>query len=64
MSKDKKAVKAKRQPVEPTVARVQEAIAECSVPDVSLPGIRKLLDCTWKEAITIRHAALKQLKAK
>jgi hypothetical protein len=62
MSKDKKAVKAKQQPVEPTVARVQEAIAQCSVTDISLPAVRKLFNATWKEAIAIRHAALKQLK--
>ena len=66
MSKEKKpkAVKESRKAIEPTAENVKRAIAECSVPDVSLPAVRKLFGATWNEAAVIRHAAIKQLKAK
>lgn len=66
MAKEKKEVvkKETRKAIEPTGDNLKRVIDQCRVLDVSLPAIKKLLDCTWKEAVTLRHAAVKQLKAK
>jgi hypothetical protein len=61
----KKEVKAKqeqRKAVEPTDANLKAAREAATVTDYSLPKIRKVLSCTWGEAVAIRHALLKAEK--
>ncbi|MGB8592531.1 MAG: hypothetical protein WA755_05815 [Candidatus Acidiferrales bacterium] len=36
---------------------------KANVVDYSLPAIRSALKCTWKEAVTVRRAALKSDKS-
>lgn len=56
--KAKKEAKPKRTKIEPTEANLK-VVRSVGVMEYSLPAIKKALNCTWHEAVALRHAALK-----
>ncbi|GEM_PF-5078647 len=59
----KEVKKPARQPTTPTAENLKLVREKCAVIDYPLATIKKVLDCTWKEAVALRHAALKGDKA-